>query len=112
MSRQTVLQTGDFDRDELEEIESEMNQKTRLWQGIQTFEEHLQEWECTSFESLDIGAMEAEVVRYEATRENVDAAHPGDLLTVEFRSLFVCALTPLTGRDSSRYPYNGTRRVR
>eukprot|EP00904_Undaria_pinnatifida_P005405 jgi/Undpi1/1995/HiC_scaffold_12.g05382.m1 len=64
ISWQTVLQTGDFDRDELEEIESEMNQKTRLWQGIQTFEEHLQEWECTSFESLDIGAMEAEVVRF------------------------------------------------
>lgn len=63
LSRQTVLQTGDFDRDELEEIESEMSQKTRLWQGIQAFEEHLEKWESTSFESLDIGAMEAEVVR-------------------------------------------------
>lgn len=67
--RQTTLQTGSFDRDELEEIESEMSQKTRLWRGIQTFEERLETWENTSFESLDIDAMESEIVRYATIRE-------------------------------------------
>lgn len=60
------MQTGSFDRDELEEIESEMSQKTRLWRGIQTFEERLETWENTSFEHLDVVAMEEEVVRYDA----------------------------------------------
>lgn len=62
---QSILQTGSFDRDELEEIESEMSQKTRLWRGIQTFEERLETWENTSFEALDIESMEAEIIRYE-----------------------------------------------
>lgn len=62
--RQTILRTGSFDRDELEEIESEMSQKTRLWRGIQMFEERLETWESTSFESLDLEAMEKEVARY------------------------------------------------
>lgn len=41
-----------------------MSQKTRLWRGIQTFEERLEKWEKTSFEALDIESMEAEIVRY------------------------------------------------
>ncbi|CAM9285972.1 unnamed protein product, partial [Ectocarpus sp. 6 AP-2014] len=60
----TILQTESFDRDELEEIESEMSQKTRLWRGIQTFEECLERWGNTSFEALDIEAMETEIVRF------------------------------------------------
>lgn len=62
---QSILQTGSFHRDELEEIESEMSQKTRLWRGIQTFEERLETWESTPFEALDIESMEAEIIRYE-----------------------------------------------
>lgn len=61
--KQTILQTGSFDRDELEEIETEMSQKTRLWRGIQTFEESLEIWGNTSFEALDIEAMETEIIR-------------------------------------------------
>eukprot|EP00903_Cladosiphon_okamuranus_P017642 g16249.t1 len=64
ISWQSILQTGSFDRDELEEIESEMSQKTRLWRGIQTFEERLETWENTSFEALDIESMEAEIIRF------------------------------------------------
>ena len=66
---QSILQTGSFDRDELEEIESEMSQKTRLWRGIQTFEERLETWENTSFEALDIESMEAEIIRYDIVRD-------------------------------------------
>lgn len=40
-----------------------MSQKTRLWRGIQTFEERLERWENTSFEALDIESMEEEIVR-------------------------------------------------
>lgn len=65
-SEQVILNTGSFDRDELEEIESEMGQKTRLWRGIQTFEERLESWEKTSFEALDVEEMETEVVRCKA----------------------------------------------
>ena len=66
---QSILQTGSFGRDELEEIESEMSQKTRLWRGIQTFEERLETWENTSFEALDIESMEAEIIRYDTVRD-------------------------------------------
>ncbi|CAM9257500.1 unnamed protein product [Scytosiphon promiscuus] len=64
ISWQVILNTGSFDREELEEIESEMGQKTRLWRGIQTFEERLETWERTSFEALDVEEMETEVVRF------------------------------------------------
>lgn len=83
------MQTGDFDRDELEEIELEMSQKTRLWQGIQIFEEHLEKWESTSFESLDIGAMEAEVVRYEAAREKKTWKIVVGLLRIQTQIVFL-----------------------
>lgn len=63
------MNTGSFDRDELEDIESEMGQKTRLWRGIQAFEERLETWEKTSFEALDVEEMETEVVRCGATDE-------------------------------------------
>lgn len=66
---QSILQTGSFDRDELEEIESELSQKTRLWRGIQTFEERLEAWENTSFEALDLESMEAEIIRYDIIRD-------------------------------------------
>lgn len=61
-----------------------MSQKTRLWQGIRIFEEHLEKWESTSFESLDIGAMEAEVVRYETLRATDSVEHPDDSFRVGF----------------------------
>lgn len=41
-----------------------MSQKTRLWRGIQTFEERLETWEGTPFETLDFEGMEAEIARY------------------------------------------------
>ncbi|CAM9656208.1 unnamed protein product [Ascophyllum nodosum] len=64
ISWQTILQTGSFDRDELEEIESEMSHKTRLWRGIQTFEEQLEIWEKTPCEDLDYARMENDVARF------------------------------------------------
>lgn len=62
--RKAILKTGSFDRDELEEIESEMSQKTRLWRGIQTFEERLEIWKSTPFQDLDFEGVDAEIVRY------------------------------------------------
>ncbi|CAM9196691.1 unnamed protein product, partial [Sphacelaria rigidula] len=50
--------------DELEEIEVETSRKTRLWRSIQTFEEHMETWERTPFQDLDIAAMETEVGRF------------------------------------------------
>lgn len=58
-----VLKTGSFDRHELEEIESDMGKKTRLWRGIRVFEENMQAWEGTPFNHLDTRAMEAEILR-------------------------------------------------
>lgn len=61
---QAILKTGSFDRDELEEIGSEVSRKMRLWRSIQAFEEHLDTWENTPFQQLDVKAMETEITRY------------------------------------------------
>ena len=40
-----------------------MSHKTRLWRGIQTFEEQLEIWEKTPCEDLDYVRMENDVAR-------------------------------------------------
>lgn len=68
-----------------------MSKKTRLWRGIQTFEDHLEAWENTAFESLDVQAMETEILRYN-TIEPLCQCTWTEVVT---RSLFVAPVGPL-----------------
>ncbi|CAM9561684.1 unnamed protein product, partial [Chrysoparadoxa australica] len=66
--KQQEILNGEFlDEEALEEMEAELGKKVRLWRGIDSFTELLEEWKLRDFKQAtpkDVDEMEVEVLKY------------------------------------------------